>query len=475
MIDLAIWSRRQPAAAAAWAAVRVSDGISRICVSIPASVSARRTRARLLLIVHLPPLLRRLKDTCKKLAKRSRKRLPLPVPRAQSSAMSFAARMTRCPLPYEPERGAEAADRFGDHPREIRELIAGAGGCSPYLKSLIDKETDWLAQTLDGAPEAALTGVLDDMRALQAADLKPGLRRAKRRAALLIALADLGGVWPLEQVTGGLTDVADLATDRALKAMVAAELARGKLPAMTSDDAAGAGGMVALAMGKMGAHELNYSSDIDLIMLFDGDHYDADDYHDARAALVRATRHMAALLSEMTGDGYVFRTDLRLRPDAAVTPVCLSMDAAESYYESVGRTWERAAYIKARPAAGDLAAGDRFLERLRPFIWRKHLDFAAIQDAHDMRLRIREHKGFGARLVLEGHNMKLGRGRHPRDRVLHPDPPDHRRRPRPVAAGARHARRAGAAGRKGLGRAGDGRRPSPPPTATTARSSTACR
>ena len=88
----------------------------------------------------------------------------------------------------------------------------------------------------------------------------------------------------------------------------------------------------------------------------------------------------------------MFRTDLRLRPDAAVTPVCLSMEAAESYYESVGRTWERAAYIKARACAGDIAAGERFLARLRPFVWRRHLDFAAIRDAHDMRLRIRDHK-----------------------------------------------------------------------------------
>lgn len=106
----------------------------------------------------------------------------------------------------------------------------------------------------------------------------------------------------------------------------------------------------------------------------------------------------------------MFRTDLRLRPDPAVTPVCLSMEAAERYYESLGRTWERAAYIKARPAAGDLAAGDKFLTTLRPFVWRRHLDFAAIQDAHDMRLAIREHKGLGGPITLPDHNMKLGRG-----------------------------------------------------------------
>ena len=99
------------------------------------------------------------------------------------------------------------------------------------------------------------------------------------------------------------------------------------------------------------------------------------------------------MLSDLTEDGYVFRTDLRLRPDAAVTPVCMSMAAAEGYYEAQGRTWERAAYIKARPCAGDIAAGGGSSTTLTPFVWRRHLDFAAIQDAHDMRLRIRDHKG----------------------------------------------------------------------------------
>jgi len=126
--------------------------------------------------------------------------------------------------------------------------------------------------------------------------------------------------------------------------------------------------------------------------------------------MVRATRNFCATLSDKTADGYVFRTDLRLRPDPAVTPVCMAAEAAERYYESLGRTWERAAYIKARPCAGDLAAGQRFLDALRPFVWRRHLDFAAIQDAHDMRLRIRENKGTGGSLTIPGHDMKLGQG-----------------------------------------------------------------
>ena len=204
--------------------------------------------------------------------------------------------------------------------------------------------------------------------------------------------------------------MAVLASQLAREATIGAEIRRKKLPGATEDDIPTAGGMVSIAMGKMGAHELNYSSDIDLICLFDESRFDPEDYHDARASFIRATRKMAAMLNDITGDGYVFRTDLRLRPDPAVTPLCLALEAAERYYESLGRTWERAAYIKARPSAGDLAAGQKFLDTLTPFVWRKHLDFAAIQDAHDMRLRIREHKGLGGEITLDGHNMKLGRG-----------------------------------------------------------------
>jgi glutamate-ammonia-ligase adenylyltransferase len=214
-------------------------------------------------------------------------------------------------------------------------------------------------------------------------------------------------------VTQVLTDFADLACDVALRHAIGAEIRRGKLPGQGEDALDTAGGMVVLAMGKMGAGELNYSSDIDLICLFDETRFDDDTYHDARASFIRATRRMAATLGENTAEGYVFRTDLRLRPDSGVTPVCMAMAGAEAYYESLGRTWERAAYIKARPAAGDIAAGNAFLKVLTPFVWRKHLDFAAIEDAHNMRLRIREHKGLSGGtdgLDLMGHNMKLGRG-----------------------------------------------------------------
>jgi glutamate-ammonia-ligase adenylyltransferase len=323
--------------------------------------------------------------------------------------MNFASRITRSPRPFDPDRGAETRALFPDFAPELASVIDGTAGCSPYLKSLMEKERDWLPVALDN-PEQAVSDEFDRLRGTAPDQMPNALRQAKRRIALLTGLCDVAGVWPLEQVTGTLTRFADLASDLALQVTVGAEIRRKKLPGATEDDIATAGGMVSLAMGKMGAFELNYSSDIDLICLFDETRFDRDDYHDARAAFVRATRKMASMLNDLTAEGYVFRTDLRLRPDPAVTPVCMAMAAAETYYESLGRTWERAAYIKARPSAGYLAAGDGFLKTLRPFIWRKHLDFAAIQDAHDMRLRIREHKGTGGRLVLEDHNMKLGRG-----------------------------------------------------------------
>ncbi|WP_298836152.1 bifunctional [glutamine synthetase] adenylyltransferase/[glutamine synthetase]-adenylyl-L-tyrosine phosphorylase [uncultured Roseobacter sp.] len=323
--------------------------------------------------------------------------------------MSLTASLRQVPRPFDPDRGREAAERLPGLDAAAVGLIQGAAGCSPYLAGLISREADWLRQAIE-TPDAALAEVIANAGGCEGTDVGRHLREAKRRVALLTALADLGGAWPLEKVTGVLTEFAATACQAALRGAISIQIRRGKLPGMSETDIADAAGMCVLAMGKMGAGELNYSSDIDLICLFDETRFAPDDFHDARAAFVRATRAMCATLSEITAEGYVFRTDLRLRPDPAVTPVCMSMEAAERYYESLGRTWERAAYIKAAVVAGDFRAGEQFLKTLTPFVWRRHLDFAAIQDAHDMRLAIREHKGLGGPITLPGHNMKLGRG-----------------------------------------------------------------
>jgi glutamate-ammonia-ligase adenylyltransferase len=323
-------------------------------------------------------------------------------------ADALADRVARAPRPHDPEPAAEAAARFADAPGPVRELLAGAAGCSGHLAGLVAREADWLRAALAAPPEASLAAILAAIPA--EGDPGPALRLAKRRTALLVALADLGGVWDLDAVTGALTALADRAVQAALTAALGVEIARGRLPGCAPGDAATGAGMFVLAMGKMGARELNYSSDIDLIALFDETRHDPADYADLRRGFIRATQGMVKLLAENTAEGYVFRTDLRLRPDPSVTPVCIATEPAERYYESLGRTWERAAYIKARPCAGALDAGAAFLDRLRPFVWRRHLDYAAIEDAHDMRLRIRAHKGLGGPLEVLGHDLKLGRG-----------------------------------------------------------------
>lgn len=328
--------------------------------------------------------------------------------------MSFAARITRHPLAFSPERGAEALAHLHDLAPELRPLITGAAGSSPHLAGLIAKEGHWLSHALAEPPEDTIATLIAETLTLTAAEMASALRRQKRRASLIVGLADLGGLWSLHSVTQAWTDFSDACVTTALTHHVAQEARRGKIPGQTEEDAARDGaGMVAIAMGKMGGGELNYSSDIDLICLFDESRFDASEEMDARAGFIRATRRMAATLSETGAEGYVFRTDLRLRPDASVTPVCISMAAAERYYEAEGRSWERSAYIKARPAAGAIAAGEAFLEALVPFVWRRHLDFATVQDTMDMRRRIRDHKKLhqvGAELVLEGHDMKLGTG-----------------------------------------------------------------
>ena len=319
---------------------------------------------------------------------------------------TFESRMTRAPVAHDPERGLDALARVPGLTAPLQQLVSGAAGSSPHLADLIRREADWLAGALAVPPEQAFEGELAATIENPARDL----RRKKSRISLLIGLADLAGVWSLEEVTGTLTRFADHAVHAALEAAIAPLIRRGKLPGQGEDDIAGAGGLTVLAMGKMGAFELNYSSDIDLICLFDETRFDPEDYGEARTTFVKAVRAMCQTLSERTADGYVFRTDLRLRPDASVTPVALSMEAAERYYESFGRTWERAAFIKARPCGGDIDAGQRFLKTLRPFVWRRHLDYAAIQDAQDMRLRIRDHKGLHHEISHLGHDLKLGMG-----------------------------------------------------------------
>ena len=323
--------------------------------------------------------------------------------------MTLTTRITTHPRAFDADRAAETLARLPD-PGAARNLIAGVAGSSPYLAGLMLREAPWLEQALTEEPEDTLAALLHALTPGPSKEVAVALRVAKRRVALLAALADCGGVWDLAAVTGALTRFSDRAVEVALATTLAPPLAAGKLPGQGPDDLAQMAGLAVLSMGKTGAYELNYSSDIDLIVLFDDLRFSDRDLPEARMQFVRVVRRAMALLSDLTGDGYVFRTDLRLRPDPSVTPVAVAMSAAERYYESLGRTWERAAFIKARASAGDIVAGMRFLKEIRPFIWRRHLDFATIEETQDMQMRIRAQKQTGDDARLDARNLKLGPG-----------------------------------------------------------------
>ncbi len=224
------------------------------------------------------------------------------------------------------------------------------------------------------------------------------LRRQRHGLALAVALADLAGDYPLEQVTARLSDFADRAIDQALRSAITER--------MPDDEPRG---VAVLALGKLGSRELNYSSDVDLILLFDPGTMPRRARDDPGEAAVRYGRRLVELLQQRTSDGYVARVDLRLRPAPEVTPILLSIDAAISYYESSAQPWERAAFIRARACAGDRALGQRFLREIQPFIWRRAIDFGAIDEIRDISLRIRDHFAQGQRFG-PGYDLKRGRG-----------------------------------------------------------------
>src|SRR5579875_3485914 len=234
--------------------------------------------------------------------------------------------------------------------------------------------------------EAAQLSADLTVRRLHAAieDVMAALRTAKRRAALAIAIADILERWPLERITGALSDLAGRTLRVALRHQLCQAHAKGWLGIAHDEEPEKGCGYFVLGLGKLGAQELNYSSDIDLVVLYDEDRVRTGDREALNQNFVRMTRNLVRKMQERTPEGYVFRTDLRLRPDPAATPLALSTTAAELYYESLGQNWERAAFIKARPVAGDLEAGEAFLRRLQPFLWRRHLDFAAIRDIHSI-------------------------------------------------------------------------------------------
>ena len=329
--------------------------------------------------------------------------------------------------PADAGAAARLAERFADLGAAEQRFAVGPGaavlraigGNSPYLAETALREPTTLRAILRQGPDAVVEAAMARLAALKPTTPRPrlaaALRQAKRCVALATAIADISGQWTLERVTEALSDLAEDALRRSVAHLLRAGHDAGELRLPDPEDPERGSGFTVLGMGKLGARELNYSSDIDLILLQDPD---AGVYHgESQGAFYsRLARDLVTLMEARDADGYVFRTDLRLRPDPAATPPCIALPAAITYYESMGQNWERAAMLKARPLAGDIALGLAFLQEIRPFIWRRHLDFAAIADIHAMKRRINEHKITARAASLDpaasvlGHNIKLGRG-----------------------------------------------------------------
>jgi [glutamine synthetase] adenylyltransferase / [glutamine synthetase]-adenylyl-L-tyrosine phosphorylase len=326
------------------------------------------------------------------------------------------------PLPESPY-GAEAVERLKRAAAEqdsssvldgilcdegLAAFVAAALGDCPFLLDLAVKDVRRLGRILEAVPEEHAAAVAQRVAGESWANkdaAMAGLRIARQELALTVGLADLGGALDLEAVTGALTEFADACLDAALGFALAEAQRQGQWRGGGPADC----GLAIIAMGKYGAHELNYSSDIDIVAFYDSEAGHLAEGVEPSVFWVRIVRQLVTLLQERTAHGFVFRVDLRLRPDPGATAVALSVPAALLYYESMGQNWERAALIKGRAAAGDRAVGQRFLAEIVPFIWRKYLDFAAIADIHSIKRQVHAHRGHGT-IRVAGHDIKRGRG-----------------------------------------------------------------
>ncbi|MEI7710887.1 MAG: bifunctional [glutamine synthetase] adenylyltransferase/[glutamine synthetase]-adenylyl-L-tyrosine phosphorylase [Rhodospirillales bacterium] len=339
---------------------------------------------------------------------------------------------TDWPAPHDPAAAKRTVERFAERGRAERRLVADSatvallrclGGNSPYLADLAIREAQAVRTLVASGPDIVVREAMAVLYALPPDTgrerIAAALRQAKRIVALAVAIADIGGIWRLDKVTEALSALAEATLSLSVAHLLRSAHDAGDLRLSDSSQPAQNCGFTVLGMGKLGARELNYSSDVDLILIYDPD---AGIYTDRTAGdslgrfMVRLSRDLVTLMEARDAGGYVFRTDLRLRPDPAATPPAISLDAAITYYESMGQNWERAAMIKARPVAGDLVLGWRFLDAIRPFVWRRGLDFAAVADIHAMKRRIDAHKGTALAASRDpvarvaGHNVKLGEG-----------------------------------------------------------------
>ena len=318
---------------------------------------------------------------------------------------------------HERARGDQATAAFAEaFARDAvgHALLAAIFGNSSFLTHCLLRDLAFTQRLANDTPAQLRDELLAELGARKDGfdsrdHLMTWLRVARMRFALVTAVADIAGFWSLDEVTGALTAFAETVLNLVADFLLEEASAAGHLALAAGDRPSEGSGFAILGMGKLGACELNYSSDIDLIILYDQDVINYTGRASPQDLFVRMTQALVHLLQERTRDGYVFRTDLRLRPDPGATPLAVSMAAAENYYESVGQNWERAAMIKARAVAGDRAAGRAFLKRIAPFIWRKNLDYAAIADIHSIKRQIHAHRGHDE-ITVAGHDIKVGRG-----------------------------------------------------------------
>ncbi len=295
----------------------------------------------------------------------------------------------------------------------LARLLVGIADQSTFLWQAIMVDPARMKRLAHQSPELALASLLSrlDDETRHVTDervLMKSLRLARQESSLLIALADLGGIWDVPEVTAALSEAADQYVGVALRFLLEGVAQQGLLRVDAKNPEVSCG-LVVVALGKHGAMELNYSSDIDLCVFYDPECQALREGVEPAALYIKLTKKLARLLQERDADGYVARVDLRLRPDPGSTSVAVSLPAALGYYETLGQNWERAAFIKARPIAGDIEMGRRFLSELSPFIWRKYFDYAAIADIHAMKRQIHAVRGH-AEVAVAGHDVKLGRG-----------------------------------------------------------------
>jgi len=301
-----------------------------------------------------------------------------------------------------------------DAKNPVRDLLLSVFGASSHLTRLILQNPSSLQRCLISDPAKYLEALAEELHRDTGPEasqktVMTELRVYKQRIALLIGMCDVAGVWTIDEVIRKLSETAEITISAAVRHLLSQAVKTGNLTGLDLEGSEKGSGYFVVGMGKLGAFELNYSSDIDLIVFFDSERAPLKDGVEPAPLFVRMTRDLARLLQERTADGYVWRTDLRLRPDPGATQLALSTDAGLSYYESFGQNWERAALIKARIVGGDREAGDAFLEQLNPFIWRRYLDYAAVADIHAMKRKVHEFKGH-AGIAVAGHDVKLGRG-----------------------------------------------------------------